>query len=249
MTLERQVLPSLNRQVTIGFLGSEGVGPTVLVYRPGTFYGRPTFAPGEWLVYRFTGETSPLGNPVVESYVPDPMPVQASSMAHAQYMELSLTDANNQVLDPDAVSGGQVFVFGPGDAQIEFNIDEVRRFDDRIQLFVSGGILTGGDFVITTEGGLSMGYSQITSIRAGEASTMVVWCRIAERGSEAGLLAIQADDTALRIEESAEFVIRFIPPTDYSALTTVTDEFQRVWTVGSTRSILDRRYLALECHR
>ena len=79
--------------------------------------------------------------------------------------------------------------------------------------------------------------------------TQAVWCRITERGTESGLLSIQADDTTLTISESATFVIRFISPSLVGAYTTITDEYGRIWTINSSRAILDRRYTSLECTR
>ena len=249
MTLARGDLPVLNRQATLVFTDPDGVGPTPHLHRINTDLGRADFLAGEWTIYYATGETDSFGNPEYEGLK---APIMASALIPGTFIEVALTDSNGLTINPQLVEiGGQVYVLGPGAAQVVWTSTFVNRNtgSNYLGVTVEGGILTGADFEITVDGGLSIGYSEIQSVRPGDAHSMVVWCRITERGSETGLLSIQADDSSLTISESATFVIRFISPTLVGAYTTITDEYGRVWTVNGSRAILDRRYTALECTR
>lgn len=249
MTIARGDLPVLNRQASLVYTVPGGVGPTPHLYRINVASDRLNFQAGEWSVYLDTGNTNSFGNPIYEDIR---APAMASEMIRGTFIEVALTDSNGLVIDPQVVDvGGMVYVLGPGAAQVVWTSTFVNRRTSHnyIGVTVEGGILTGPDFEITSDGGLSIGYSEITSVRAGAEATLPVWCRITERGSETGLLAIQADDSSLTISESATFVIRFIVPTVAGAFTTITDEYGRVWSVNGSRAILDRRYLALECTR
>ena len=249
MTTSRGDLPVLNRQAQLVFTEPDGPGPTPHVFRINTDLDRFNYAAGEWTFYYPTGETNSFGNPL---YVDLKPPIKASGLVPGTIIRVALTDSNGLTINPQLVNiGGMVFVLGPGAAQVVWTSTFVDRDPDHnyIGVSVQGGVLSGPDFEVTVDGGLIVGFSEITSVRPGAARTQAVWCRITERGSETGLLAIQADDSSLTISESATFVIRFIVPTIAGAFTTITDEFNRVWSVNGSRAILDRRYLALECTR
>ena len=73
--------------------------------------------------------------------------------------------------------------------------------------------------------------------------------KINERGAETGILAINTTETISVVTETAELVIRFVDPSTYERLLSITDDLGRVWEIRSFRSLEDRRYLALECLR
>ena len=249
MTLSRGDLPVLNRQATLVFTDPDGPGPTPHLYRVNTDSDRFTFLAGEWTAYYDTGETNSFGNTI---YADLSAPIMASALIQAQIIRVALTDSNGiNVLSQLVNIGGTVYVLGPGAAQVSWTSTFVDRdgTHNYIGVSVEGGVPSGADFEITVDGGLSIGFSEIASVRPGAARSQVVWCRITERGSETGLLSIQADDSNLTISESATFVIRFMSPSLVGAYTTITDEYGRIWTINSSNAILDRRYTALECTR
>ena len=240
--------PVLNRLATLQLRGNEGTGPTLFAYTRAVLR-IDNFIAGDWYAGRNTGAQDLFGNDIYQNYTPA---VLASDVRHALLWALAIEDINGQIIDPNQIlDGGQLFLFGPDDAVVTYTIDSAAPFtnDGGIALGVSGGILTGPDWTLEVGGTVSVGYSAITSIRAGALSTRKVWTRITERGAESGLLAIQAVESNIVIRESAEFVIRFIPPALYATITTLTDDYGRQWTVTSNRAILDRRYLSLECYR
>lgn len=249
MTTARGDLPVLSRQAQLEFTIPDGPGPTPHLYRVNTDSDRFTFLAGEWTIYYPTGETNSFGNPIYEALS---APIMASALIPGQIIRVALTDSNGINVHQQLVNiGGLVYVLGPDDAQVVWTSTFVDRdgAHNYIGVSVEGGVLSGADFEITVDGGLSIGYSEITSVRPGAARSTPVWCRITERGSETGLLSIQADDSNLTISESATFVIRFISPSLVGAYTTITDEYGRIWTINSSRAILDRRYTELECTR
>ena len=240
--------PVLTRLATLRLLGNEGVGPTLFAFTPATDHQQPNYVAGNWYAGRVVGEDL-FGNDIYENFTPE---IMASELVEARDIRLAVLDANDQPINPNLIlDGGQLFIFGHDGAVVTFTVDDSYVFgsDSAIAFDVSGGTLTGPDFTIPTGGTVSVGFSAITSIRAGQPSTREVWCRISERGAESGLLAIQAVESNIVIRESAEFVIRYIPLAEYATIQTITDDYLRMWTVTSNRAILDRRYLSLECYR
>ena len=240
--------PVLNRLATLSLLENAGVGPTLFAYTRAVLR-IDNFSAGDWYAGRMTGSDDLFGNPIYDDYTPD---VLASDVRHALLWALAIEDINDQAIDPNSIlDGGQLFIYGPGGAYLTYTIISANTFtnDEGIALAVSGGTLTGPDWTLSVGGTVSLGFSAITSIRSGSMSTRKVWTRITERGAESGLLAIQAVESNIVIRESAEFVVRFIPPALYSTITTLTDDYQRMWTVTSNRATMDRRYLSLECYR
>ena len=240
--------PVLTRLATLRLLGNEGVGPTQFAMTPATDNNRSNYDAGHWYAGRVVGEDL-FGNDIYENFTPE---VLASVLVEARDIRLAVLDANDQAINPNLIlDGGQLFVYGPDDAVVTFTIDDTLVFgsDSAIAFDVSGGTLTGTDWTLAAGGTVTFALSSITSIKAGSPSSKEVWCRISERGAESGLLAIQAVESNIVIRESAEFVIRYIPLAEYATIQTITDDYLRMWTVTSSRAILDRRYLSLECYR
>ena len=240
--------PVLTRLATLRLLGNEGIGPTLYAYTPATDHNLPNYVAGNWYAGRVAG-VDLFDNDIYENFTPE---VVASVLKEARDIRLAVLDANSEAVNPSLIlDGSQLFIYGPDGAVVSFIVDNSFTFGSAsaIAFDVSGGQLTGPDWTLGVGGTVSVGFSSITSIRAGAPFTLDVWCRINERGAESGLLAIQAVESNIVIRESAEFLIRFVPIADYSVIQTVTDDYKRIWTVTSNRAILDRRYLSLECYR
>ena len=228
----------LNRIATLAFSGPFMDALTRHVYSAYTTDNR--LPAGAW---RLLGG-NPLG--LLRELRP---PRMASTMVGAFELALSTTEAAGVTVDSSALDSGQtVAILGPN-GRVTFNIDSLATSTLRsaIVFQLSGGVLTGADFQV--ESGITVGFSAITSRQAGPDATRDVWCRIVERGAESGILAIQSSADVIVVRESAEIQLRFIDPATYSRLTTITDDLDRVWTIGSFNASNDRRYLALECSR
>ena len=240
--------PVLTRLATLRLLGNEGVGPTQFAMSSATDHFRSNYDAGHWYAGRVVGEDL-FGNDTYEDFTPE---VLASVLVEARDIRLAVLDANDEAINANLIlDGGQLFVYGPDDAVVTFTVDNSYVFgsSSAIAFDVSGGTLTGPDWTLAPGATVTFALSAITSIRAGASSTREVWCRISERGAESGLLAIQAVESNIVIRESSEFLIRYIALSEYSAIQTITDDYLRMWTVTSSRAILDRRYLSLECYR
>ena len=169
MTTARGDLPVLNRQASLEFTVPAAPGPTPYLYRVNTDITRLTFAAGEWSIYYATGATDSFGNAVNVELT---APIMASALLPATFIDVALTDSNGLNIFHHLVNiGGQVFVFGPGDAQVVWTSTFVTRAtsENYLRVTVEGGVLTGDDFEITVDGGLSIGFSELVSVRPGAA--------------------------------------------------------------------------------
>ena len=137
-------------------------------------------------------------------------------------------------------------LFGPTDGQyVEWQLDAAGPMSAFItayyRLEVSNFVQVGDDFQPATTlefgiGGVGLP-SSVTSVE-----NMTEWARITERGADTGFLTIGEETTDTDAsQESAEFVVRY---KDVLANgTSLTDDLGRVWTINSTRTLQDRRYL------
>ena len=210
------------------------LGPRRYVYAMPNFLN-VNFQDGEWYIARGVTQFQP--------------PRLASTMVLADDISLALTDSLEASPDPAViVIGSQVFIFGPS-GFLTFNVVSRAGFspNNYQYLTVSGGTLTGDDFEVTA--GLTLGFSGVSTLQPGPTENREVWVKINERGAETGILAINTTETISVVTETAELVIRFVDPSTYERLLSITDDLGRVWEIRSFRSLEDRRYLALECLR
>ena len=234
-------MPVLNRNVTLGMTGPSFTGPTKFAFNNRALN---VGTAGSWFARKDTGQQDPFGNPIIEDVAANAL---ATKWAGATLVKLRTTDANSQTYNPASIAANDtLYLYGPGDAFVSWKITAASVNDSVLSLTVTNGALSGQDWTVGTA---TLGFSSIVSTQAGSPQTRSVWARISERGAESGLLAVEADDQDIVIRESAEFMLRFIEPTEYSAITSVTDQYGRVWTVNSLRAVLDRRFLALEAYR
>ena len=73
-----------------------------------------------------------------------------------------------------------------------------------------------------------------------------VWGAMTERGSQAGFISLEGNDTEAAQEE-AEFIIRYSPALANGQ--SLIDDLGREWTIGNSRTMLDRRYMLFEGFR
>ena len=223
-----------NRLATLAVRLPAALGPRRYVYAAPNFLN-VNFENGEWYIAQGNTQLQP--------------PRVASTMVLADDISIAQTDSLGASSDPTViVPGSQVFIFGPS-GFLTFNVvSRAGFYGNNYQfLVVAGGILTGDDFQVTA--GLTLGFSGTTTLQPGPTENREVWVKINERGAETGILAINTTETVSVVTETAELVIRFIDPSTYERLLSVTDDLARVWEIRSFRSLEDRRYLALECQR
>ena len=220
-----------NRLATLAVRLPAALGPRRYVYAAPNFLN-VNFENGEWYIAQGNTQLQP--------------PRVASTMVLADDISIALTDSLGA--SPDPTAGSQVFIFGPS-GFLTFNVVSYAGFTGNNYQFlvVAGGTLTGDDFQVTA--GLTLGFSGTTTLQPGPTENREVWVKINERGAETGILAINTTETVSVVTETAELVIRFIDPSTYERLLSVTDDLARVWEIRSFRSLEDRRYLALECLR
>ena len=90
----------------------------------------------------------------------------------------------------------------------------------------------------------------ITAVPVTTDSTFRVLAEIAERGQSA---ILEIDGVEVRLDrdagnlEYATIRVRYV--SEFAIGTSVTDDLDRVWTVDSTNTIADRRYLEFQCSR
>ena len=223
-----------NRLATLAVRLPAALGPRRYVYAAPNFLN-VNFENGEWYIGQGNTQLQP--------------PRLASTMVLADDISIALTDSLGESPDPLViVAGSQIFIFGPS-GFLTFNIVSRAGFTGNNYQFlvVTGGTLTGDDFQVTA--GLTLGFSGTTTLQPGPTENREVWARINERGAETGILAINTTETVSVVTETAELVIRFIDPSTYERLLSITDDLGREWEIRSFRSLEDRRNLALECQR
>ena len=81
----------------------------------------------------------------------------------------------------------------------------------------------------------------------GEVSNRKAWGAITELGIVSGIVSVGSDNLQTASEETARLILRY--DADLAQGKTVTDDLGREWTVRSSRSIRERRFLEFELFR
>ena len=242
----------LNRLATLRYAGPYTLQPIRYGYGAPAGSGLP-LASGQWRAFgnaptraRYASWQGGNSRTTTTEFS---LPVRASALAAATSFQFARTDSVGRGINPLAVSPGDTLaLYGPsGTLAFPVTASGGNEAANLITLSVSAGTLTGDDFEIAA--GVTVGFSGVTGNVSGPAEERDVWCRIVERGADAGIVAIQSTADVAVVRETADFRIRFIPPNDYSLLISIRDDLGRVWTVRSANASRDRRYLDLEALR
>lgn len=242
--------PNLNRIVTV--TGATTITTAQPRAFPFSIYELP---PGG---NRWSTGTGLTTNPEALEFLP--LPAMVSGFADIKWIGSALTIFNDDgtrtdFLPLDTQVTGRIYLFLPIDGALTIVASWNRTALSLVRgpsLVQEGWRWEVEDFQVfhdvpVVEAAVNLGYDEYTSQVMNQVGTQrTIWAEQRERGVTTGILRI-GDSLGTGTEESAAFITRY--DVALAVPISITDDLGRIWTVGSARSILDRRYLEYETFR